>query len=241
MSTCAVVNGAAFCWGENDSGQLGNNSSAVSSPVPLPVQSLTAGVTGIATGGSHTCAIVNGGAQCWGYNANGQLGNATLDNSPLPVQVSGLTAGVTAIACGDDHCCAIVDDGVQCWGDSMFGSLGNGTTVAISTRPVQVAGLTAGATAISAGFNTSCAVVNGAVLCWGWNNFGQLGNGFTADAAVPVQVVGLTAGATQVATGYFRSCATVGGSMYCWGNNYHGGLGNGANGNSPVPVRVQYP
>jgi len=82
--TCAIVNGSARCWGANDFGQIGNadpgNQDASS---PVGVAGLTGGVQAIAAGGSHSCAIVNGSARCWGFNGLGALGNATQDN-PQP-------------------------------------------------------------------------------------------------------------------------------------------------------------
>ena len=112
-------------WGLNTSGQLGNNSLA-NSKVPVPVSGLT-GVTAIAAGARHTCALVVGGTvQCWGQNTFGQLGNATLVNSKVPVVVSNV-AGVTAIALGDYHSCALlVGATVKCWGLNTTGQLGNG-------------------------------------------------------------------------------------------------------------------
>ena len=91
--------------GLNSSGQLGNNS-LVKAKVPVPVSGLT-GVTAIALGAGHSCALLVGGTvQCWGLNSSGQLGNKTLVSSKVPVPVSGLT-GVTAIALGADHSCVV--------------------------------------------------------------------------------------------------------------------------------------
>jgi hypothetical protein len=96
------------------SGAIGDNSHN-SSSVPVQVQGLTSGVTAVAAGGYQgfaadgSCAVVNGGAQCWGKNTYGTLGNDSTTDSPVPVQVQGLTSGVTAIARGQFHTCAIVN------------------------------------------------------------------------------------------------------------------------------------
>jgi alpha-tubulin suppressor-like RCC1 family protein len=74
--TCAIVDGAAKCWGENGNGALGNKGS-FSSHVPVQVYGLTSGVTAISAGGGHSCAITSTGIQCWGYNIHGQVGDAT--------------------------------------------------------------------------------------------------------------------------------------------------------------------
>jgi alpha-tubulin suppressor-like RCC1 family protein len=75
----------------------------------------------------HTCAIVNGGAQCWGANFYGDLGNNSTTNASAPVQVTGLASGVTGIAAGGYHVCALANGHLQCWGDNTYGQLGNTT------------------------------------------------------------------------------------------------------------------
>ena len=99
--TCAVVDGGGLCWGRNDVGQLGNNSTS-QYPVTVPVQvaGLVSGVTSISTGFSHSCAAVNGAAQCWGANYNGNLGDNSTTPSSVPVPATGLSSGVTSVSAG---------------------------------------------------------------------------------------------------------------------------------------------
>jgi alpha-tubulin suppressor-like RCC1 family protein len=161
--------------------------------VPVKVQGITSGATAVASGYDHTCAVVNGGVLCWGYNNYGQLGNNSTAQSSVPVQVQGLTAGATAITAGSNHTCAVLNGSAYCWGWNSYingigGMLGNGTTID-SSVPVQVTGLTSGVQAIATGYSHACAVVNGrAVWCWGANDFFQLGNNSTANSLVPVLV-----------------------------------------------------
>ncbi len=238
-SGCALVNGGVQCWGNNQFGDLGNNSVSDSS-VPVQVYGLSSGVQAIAKGEYHTCALVNGGVQCWGRGQQGQLGNnATADNH-IPVQVTGLPAGsgVQAIATGDYHSCAIVNGSAQCWGNnSSRGDLGNNST-AQSNVPVQVLGLTAGVDFLGLGTNLSCAIADGSAKCWGWNSNGQLGNNSVSDSLVPMQVLGLTGGATAIAAGAYSACAIVNGAVKCWGSNSNGYLGDNTVTERHVPVQV---
>src|SRR5262249_35685471 len=99
--------GAVVCWGLGTQGQLGN-SAGVSSPNPVAVTGLASAIAVSAGNGSHACALdAAGGAQCWGDNSRGQLGNGTLAPSNQPVTVSNGGFPFTAIAAGGLHSCAI--------------------------------------------------------------------------------------------------------------------------------------
>jgi alpha-tubulin suppressor-like RCC1 family protein len=219
--SCAVVFGAAKCWGNNDFGQIGDNTKANVRRSPQPVSTLSSGVTAIAAGGAHSCAIVNGSAKCWGFNGNGQLGKGSGGDTMVPAQVKNLTSGVQAITTGNLHTCAIVNGGVQCWGDNSTGQLGPATTAPSSLEPIAVTGLTSGVQAIAAGNNHTCALTTGgAIKCWGDNGSGQLGAGLTASSsATPVQVTGLASGGLTIASGSNHSCAIGNGGIKCWGLN----------------------
>jgi alpha-tubulin suppressor-like RCC1 family protein len=139
---CAVTNGAADCWGQGTSGELGDGGAA-DRAAPGPVPALSTGVTAIATGGGPmdpdaSCAIMNGGVWCWGDGRFGRLGNGLAVTKSTPVAVVGLPGAAVAIAVGYGHACAQLADGdLWCWGQGNRGELGDGMT-ASSLTPVRV-------------------------------------------------------------------------------------------------------
>jgi alpha-tubulin suppressor-like RCC1 family protein len=244
---CALtVGGLVFCWGFNQSGQLGNGTST-SSTVAAPVSGL-AGAVAIAAGEQFVCAVVAGGlVECWGDNKAGQLGNGMRGGfSNTPSIVKDLTTSSTPknvlISAGQTHACALtLKGGVACWGANEEGQLGNGTT-SNSAIPVLVHELDVGIVAIASGGLFSCAMSGSGILhCWGHGTEGELGSGASPPtSSVPVSVSGFSGGIAAVAAGNNFSCAiTLLGDALCWGDNSHGQLGNGETTSSPIPVPVR--
>ncbi|MEO7325908.1 MAG: hypothetical protein ABIW82_13875 [Dokdonella sp.] len=240
MSSCAIVAGSAMCWGDNTFGELGNGSiSTMPSLVPQQVTGLTSGVTSVTLADTFACAVVNGGAKCWGRNDEGELGNGNTTSSSTPVDVVGLSSGVSAVSAHGKVACAIANGGVKCWGTGYYGELGDGNSISSST-PVDVTGLSRGVSEISAGDAFVCALRRTtAVLCWGGNGYGSLGYGGYQGSLIPVSAAIVGPGLHSLTTGGGQACVIVQGQAHCWGYNVNGQLGLGTSSESTdVPVNV---
>jgi alpha-tubulin suppressor-like RCC1 family protein len=205
---------------------------------PLPTVTPTESLTGtaapvravsISSGERHTCAVLNTGrVMCWGNNEHGQLGDGTMVNRSIPVEVLDIV-DATVVAAGFAHTCALNGAGaVKCWGYNKNGELGDGKTVD-SSVPMPVSSLSSGVVAIASKEDHACAVTSaGAVKCWGYNEYGQLGDGSRTSRSVPVAVPTVRPGIVAVAVGWGHTCAlSSGGAVECWGNNEYGQLGYG--------------
>jgi alpha-tubulin suppressor-like RCC1 family protein len=235
MHTCAVTTqGAGYCWGDNESGQLGTRAVSLQANAP---QAVTGGLTfsTVVVGYAHTCGLTReGAAYCWGDNEFGLLGAGTSDRTahPNPALVSGglvfqsLAAGGAFPLPGDlGHTCGLTAAGkAYCWGSNAYGDLGIGTTDTLPhPTPVPVTG---GLTfqSLSAGPARTCGLTaGGEAYCWG--AYSVVGD--TAGSASPTAVPGgLTFTALRASA--TATCAlTADGSAFCWGANGTGTLGNG--------------
>jgi alpha-tubulin suppressor-like RCC1 family protein len=185
--SCALsTTGTVQCWGDNQSGQLGNASTTDSA---TPVQPIgLSGVQTLAAGAYHVCAATASTVSCWGRNDQGQLGHST--GTPLvssPTAVPSVGAGITQLGAGSAHSCALSSTGsVNCWGSNTSKQLSGAG--AGGTSPVSVT--LSGASQIALGATHSCAQLGSTnqTQCWGAGTSGRLGPNASADSASAVVV-----------------------------------------------------
>jgi alpha-tubulin suppressor-like RCC1 family protein len=193
--TCALTTaGRAYCWGSNESGQVGNGRTmSWGATLQMPTKVATHHtLTALDTRFSHTCALTAAGeALCWGRNDFGQLGDGSDESRSKPVRVR-TDLRFTAIAAGAHHSCALTAGGrAYCWGDNAYAQLGDNTLTS-RAAPAPVHGDVRFRT-LSAGNNVTCGTTDGGeAWCWGSSHFGALGSGLTGwdtVSPVPVRVV----------------------------------------------------
>ncbi len=235
-----AADSTVWCWGRNDAGGLGDGTTN-SSIIPVQVPGLD-GVIAIAAGDMFSAALkADGTLWTWGENNYGQLGTGIPGNSSVPAQAN--LTGVTAMAAGNGHLLVLLANGtVWGWGLNDNHQLGAGLGAPIvADTALQAVGLDQ-VVAISAGrysFNAALRA-DGTIWTWGYNQWGQLGNGGNITGDTPAQVPGLT-NIVSIARqgGQGHMCAVRDdGTVWSWGYNLAGQLGNGANSDSNVPVQV---
>ena len=234
--SCGIAqDGFAWCWGDNDHGQLGDRSmNAHGSPVRVADSHF---FRSIAAGAAHTCALDGDGyAWCWGAGSRGQLGNDSTNDATAPV--SQRREHFTMLVAGWNHTCALDGFGkAYCWGDNSSGQLGTGDSLnRVVPTPVATA---LSFTSIAAGASHTCAVTaQGLAYCWGKNSNGQLGDGTAESRSTPV-LVKSESRFTSATSGAMHSCAIdKDGQALCWGLGAYGQLGDGSARSASEPVLV---
>jgi alpha-tubulin suppressor-like RCC1 family protein len=253
-----TTTGTAYCWGNNDDGQLGDGTRHDPNPRPGPLGIIEdptrpfghspwpvpvatdVKFSSLSTGARHSCGLATTGTlYCWGSPVGEYFGERRLVPVPLDFETkfaSIFSSGPYFFAHSADVMCGLTADGrAHCWGANRVAVFGDGTT------PAPVAGGHR-YTALSVGFWHACGITTGAsTFCWGTNSNGQLGIGSIGDTPIktPVAVSGGLS-FSSVSVGEAHTCGvTTAGVTYCWGeNSLKGVLGNGSHTDSSVPVRV---
>ncbi|NVB37152.1 RCC1 repeat-containing protein [Pseudenhygromyxa sp. WMMC2535] len=223
--TCAFNSQALLCWGDDGAGKTSSR------PVKLAAGSQNDPIAEVALGDSHGCMRHRSGlARCWGDNRDGRLGDGSFQSRSQPVSVVGL-GDAKDLALGEQHSCALRTSGaVVCWGSDAKGALGQGESEQDGADDRSGARRVLGvrdAVDLGSGDGFSCAVSKtGAVLCWGRNDQGQLGDVGGEDARPEAKAVSGIDDAVAVGVGLAQACAvSKTGAVYCWGSNDAGQLG----------------
>lgn len=248
--TCAIgSDDKAYCWGRNDSGQLGDGSSSIRTTPTLVLDGESPGAFKmlVTTGDYHTCGIGSDDkAYCWGANTNNQLGDTTTSSRSTPVLVvNGAGPGTyKSITEGSIHTCGIgTDDKAYCWGANNQGQLGNNAYVNSGSPVLVVNGASPGTwKALAAGNGFTCGIgTDDKAYCWGLNNNGQMGDNTTAGKPLPTLVVNGAGPGTYKAIdlGNAFTCAIgTDDKAYCWGVNSNGQLGDTSTSQRNLPTLV---
>lgn len=263
---CAVtLGGAVECWGDNEHGELGIGSTN-SQSIPAVVSGLESGVTAVAVGSGHTCALMSTGTvKWWGWNPGGEVGDGSTMSRSVPVTVTDLV-GATHVAAGTGWSCARTNIGaIKCWGRSIGPvpviqhRIGSVQSILASSRShvcVEWLCFSPGASApetdyavegvpFAIGALHRCAIYASVLTCAGANDQGQLGRGtqFPHDAFMepvgldPYGNPGMQYGYTDVVAGMGHTCAIRLGAVLCWGDNGYGQTGPWS-GSVPDPNRT---
>jgi alpha-tubulin suppressor-like RCC1 family protein len=247
--------GGVKCWGWGAEGELGNGTNLSRQISPVDVTGLTSGVVDISSGFNYNCAVLTlGEVKCWGANGHGQLGNGTTTNSNVPVDAnvvlgmqkvytSDVAAGIALNA--QLHTCALLKYGVgtsnqiKCWGANGHGQLGDNTNTQRTTPvfPLQVLGM-GQLQDVYLGYQYTCARTEaGALLCFGQNNYYQLGTGNSSSTYQAVTATNASNDVKDFSLSDYVTCVLKNsGKTMCWGNGNLGGGNNAQTSSSPVQV-----
>ncbi|MCY1018955.1 Ig-like domain-containing protein [Pyxidicoccus sp. MSG2] len=250
FSVALRSDGTVWTWGENADGQLG-----LGTP-PEPGQPHTPDVTlrreptrvpgldgavAVALGYRHALVLLeDGSVRAFGNNADGQLGDGTVESRDYPVPVRGLT-GVVKLVGGSQHSAALERDGtVWVWGRNTYGNLGAGSTDQdVHPTPARVPGLEQVVDLANGRDHLLALHADGTVSAWGLAASGQLGTGAAGTPrAAPVKVKDLIDARAVYANGNFSFARRADGSLVGWGQNGNGQLCVGDKEDRPGPTPV---
>lgn len=242
--SCALIkDGTARCWGHNQLGSLGDGS-FLDKLKPVEVKGLKS-IRQLSAGYAHTCAsFAYSDARCWGAISEAQF-NANTPAIPIARRIEGLGrstyissgGGSSMISCmvGYNY------SSIKCWGYNAQGQLGDGTTES-RMNPGFVSDFISESFLFTVGGHHVCATnPSRAALCWGSNQYGQLGAGVEGDRATTPRLVPEATEVSQISAGFNHTCMIkYDDTVWCWGHNHLGQLGDGTTTDRVKPVQVLF-
>lgn len=237
------ADGSLWAWGKNENGQLGSGANVDEA---LPIRVGQALYQQVSAGGAHSAAIDRDGRLwTWGQNTYGQLGDGGVDTTDVPKHIMAGTQFI-AVAAGPYHTAAIDAGGnLWTWGGNAYGQLGDGTNLTQPT-PQKIDVWDVGLTSLKfrqvavGTTNTAAITESGDLYVWGWNGYGQVGDGSAADQSTPVKIPG--PGYAHVSLNEWHGLAVKqDGSLWAWGSNCCGQIGNEPKSDAAIPVQVGAP
>ncbi|HSA34211.1 MAG TPA: hypothetical protein P5077_10835 [bacterium] len=234
-----VADNRLYCWGNNNLGQIGMGTMA-DKPIPTKIgnDKWLAVSTSEESLGSYTCGIkmVDKKLYCWGNNADGQLGNGTINNINIPTKIGDDTW--SQITTGENHTCGIreTDKKLYCWGKNYFDPYEGADKNANKPVPTKI-----GDDAwvlITARGNLTCGIkTNNNLYCWRADSLEQRDNDNTIRKPAPIKIGIDKWSSLAVGNSYF--CAiNIDGQLYCWGDNFYGQLGDGTTNNKSILIKI---
>jgi len=232
--------GSLWAWGYNFYGQLGDGTDGFRTDRNSPIQiGIDKDWSDISAGYCHTVALkTDGSLWTWGWNANGQLGDDTNTIRNVPMQI-GKDKDWATISAGAYHTIALKKDGsLWAWGANGSGQLGDGTDNVSRYSPVRI-GTEANWASISGGYAHTIALkMDGSLWAWGWNHYGQLGDGTNMGHTAPMQVGTDKDWSAISAWSYHTIALKTDGSLWAWGYNNYGQLGDDTDMSRNTPVQI---
>ncbi|MBL0226589.1 MAG: carboxypeptidase regulatory-like domain-containing protein [Geobacteraceae bacterium] len=235
-SAALKADGTLWTWGGNAEGQLGDKSNQ-DKHLPQKIGDNRWAGLGI---GNHSLTVKSDGTLwAWGPGASGQLGIASTINKNYPVAVSG--SPWASVAAGTFHSAGLKADGsLWTWGNNGNGQLGCGGSCSATNAPQQILAGTTWLSAAIGDFHTAAVKSDGTLWAWGYNGYGNLGDGTTTQSTSPVAITTAGNDWLAVSAGYFHTTAIKSnGSLWTWGSNGYGQLGLGNTSQQITPQQVQ--
>jgi alpha-tubulin suppressor-like RCC1 family protein len=252
-SSAITETGKLYTWGFNNYGQIGDGTTTNISTPTLIDSFGGEKIVSVSLGTYHTSAITETGKlYTWGYNYYGQLGDGTTTQRNTPTLIDAFGGEkIVAVSLWGNHSSAITETGkLYTWGYNTQGQLGDGTTTQRNTPTLIDAFGGEKIVAVSLGQHHSSAITEtGKLYTWGFNNYGQIGDGTTTNRPTPTlidafggeKIVAVSLGGFWNSSSdntYHSSAITETGKLYTWGRNHVGQLGDGTTTNISTPTLI---